>query len=186
VRTRLVQGQSFPALKNGKILLGFILRDSIVSIEKAVVRTLDGKEITVAEQPPVPCFRCGVCCTWYQPPLADDDIDRIASNLEIPRSKCISKYAVKVPIKEGYLLKHAKKGCVFLARDADGRARCTIYGARPRACREWTPSLAKPECLEGLARIESRGQIMMVEELFSSPEQQRQLYLSLKRTPPGP
>jgi Fe-S-cluster containining protein len=184
VRTRLIQGQSFPAPKKWQDILRFILTDSIMSIEKAIVKTLDGKEITVAEQTPIPCFRCGVCCTCYQPPLADEDIDRIASALEISHSKCISKYAVKVPIKEGYLLKHAKKGCVFLAWDADGRARCTIYPSRPRACREWTPSLAKPECLDGLARIKSRGQIMLPKELFSSDEEQRELYLSLEKAPP--
>lgn len=123
-----------------------------MSIEKVVVKTLDGKEISVAEQTPIPCFRCGVCCTCFRAPLTREDINNIASALEISRLKCISKYAVKVPIKEGYLLKQAKKGCVFLARDADGTARCTIYPCRPKACREWTPSLSRPECLDGLAK----------------------------------
>ncbi len=144
-----------------------------MSVEKAVIKTLGGKEITAAEQPPIPCFRCGVCCTCYQPPLAAEDIDNIASALGISRSKCISKYAVKVPIKEGHLLKTTRKGCVFLARDADGKARCTIYSSRPKACREWTPSLSKPECREGLAKLKSEGQIMLLKELFPSSEQQK-------------
>ncbi len=144
-----------------------------MSIEKAVTKTLGGEEITVAEQPPIPCFRCGVCCTCYQPPLTSDDIDNIASSLGISRSKCISEYAVKVPIKEGHLLKTSKKGCVFLSRDADGKARCTIYAWRPKACREWTPSLSKPECVEGLAKLKSEGQIMLLKELFPSSEQQK-------------
>lgn len=86
--------------------------------EKAIIKTLGGKEITITEQTPIPCFRCGICCTCYHPPLTPEDIDNIASVLGISRSKCISKYALKVPIKEGYLLKHTKKGCVFLAWDA--------------------------------------------------------------------
>jgi Fe-S-cluster containining protein len=155
-----------------------------MSIEKAVIKTLEGKEFTVAEQPPIPCFRCGVCCTCYQPPLTSEDIDNIASALEISRSKCISKYAVKVPIKEGHLLKTTRKGCIFLARDADGKARCTIYDSRPKACREWTPSLSKPECVEGLAKLKSEGQIMLLKELFPSSEQQKQLYLALEKVPP--
>ena len=155
-----------------------------MSIEKAVIKTLEGKEITVAEQPPIPCFRCGVCCTCYQPPLTSEDIDNIASSLGISRSKCVSKYAVKVPIKEGHLLKTTRKGCVFLARDADGKARCTIYSSRPKACREWTPSLSKPECREGLARLKSEGQIMLLKELFPSSEQQKELYLALEKVPP--
>jgi len=152
-----------------------------MSTEKAIIKTIEGKEITVTEQTPIPCFRCGNCCTRYQPPLTAEDIDNIASALGISRSKCLSKYAVKVPIKEGYLLKHIKKGCVFLAWDADGKARCTIHPSRPKACREWTPSLSKPECMEGLTKLKSEGQIHLLEELFPSYEDKKELYLSLKK-----
>ena len=155
-----------------------------MSINKAIIKTIEGKEITITEQTPIPCFRCGICCTCYHPSLTPEDIEDIASALGISRSKCISRYAVKVPIKEGHLLKRTKKGCVFLAWDADGKARCTIYPSRPKACREWTPSLSKPECLAGLAKLKSSGQIMLLEELFPSPEEQKELYLSLEKAPP--
>jgi Fe-S-cluster containining protein len=155
-----------------------------MSVEKAVIKTLEGQESTVAEQVPIPCFRCGICCTCYQPPLTIEDIDSIASALGISRSKCISKHAHKAPIKEGYLLKYTRKGCVFLAWDADGKARCTIHESRPKACREWVPSLSKPECREGLARFKSDGQILLPEELLSSPEEREELYLTLKKAPP--
>ncbi len=154
-----------------------------MSIEKAVIRMLEGKEITITEQTPIPCFRCGICCTCYQPPLTEEDVDRIASALGISRSKCISRYAHKAPIKEGYLLKHARKGCVFLTWEADGKARCDIHPWRPRACREWTPSLAKPECREGLARLKPEGQIVLPEDLLSSQEEQRRFCQSLKSDP---
>jgi len=160
------------------------LIESLARTEKAIIKTLGGKEITITEQTPIPCFRCGICCTSYHAPLTPEEIDNIASALGISRSKCISRYALKVPIKEGYLLKHTKKGCVFLAWDADGKARCTIHPSRPKACREWTPSLAKPECLEGLTKLKSRGQIMLLEELFSSHEKKKELYLSLEKVPP--
>jgi Fe-S-cluster containining protein len=155
-----------------------------MSIEKAVIKTIEGKEITITEQTPIPCFRCGICCTCYHSPLTPKDIEDIASALGISRSKCISAYAVKVPIKEGYLLKHTQKGCVFLAWDADGKARCTIYPSRPKACREWTPGLARPECLEGLAKFKSQGQIMLLEELSSSPKDKQDLYSSLEGEAP--
>jgi len=156
-----------------------------MSIEKAIMKTVEGEEITITEKTPIPCFCCGICCTCYQPPLTSEDMDNIASALGISRSKCISKYAVKVPIKEGYLLKRTRKGCVFLAWGADGKARCTIYSSRPKACQEWTPSLAKPECLKGLAKLKSEGQIMLLEELFSSREEQKELYLSLEKVLPA-
>ena len=155
-----------------------------MSTEKAIIKTLGGKEITITEQTPIPCFRCGICCTSYQAPLTTEDIDNIASALGISHSECISRYALKVPIKEGYLLKRTKKGCVFLAWDADGKARCTIHPSRPKACREWTPSLSKPECLEGLAKLKSRGQIMLLEEIFSSQKDRQDLYSSLKGEAP--
>jgi len=157
-----------------------------MSVEKATIKTVEGKEIAVTEQTPIPCFRCGVCCTCYQPPLATEDAENIASALGISRSKCISKYAVKVPTKEGYLLKHTEKGCVFLAWDEDGKARCTIHPSRPKACREWTPSLSKPECLEGLAKLKSEAQMMLLEELFPSYEEKKELYLALKKVPNRP
>jgi Fe-S-cluster containining protein len=153
-------------------------------VEKAIIQTLGGKQTTMAEQVPIPCFRCGICCTCYQPPLTAEDIDRIASSLGVSRSKCVSKYAHKAPIKEGYVLKHTEKGCVFLAWDADSKARCAIYPSRPKACQEWTPSFAKPECLEGLAKLKSEGQIMLLEQLLPSREEQKELYLALKKVPP--
>jgi len=157
-----------------------LLAHLVMSVEKATIKTIDGKEITIAEQAPIPCFRCGICCTSYQAPLTDEDMDNIASALGVSRSKCISRYAVKVPTKEGYLLKRTEKGCIFLAWDADGKARCTIYPSRPKACREWTPSLSKPECLEGLAQLKSRGQIMLLEELCPPQKDKQDLYSSLK------
>jgi Fe-S-cluster containining protein len=158
--------------------------ETLARTEKAIIKTSEGKEITVTEQTPIPCFRCGICCTCYHAPLSPEEINTIASTLGISHSKFISRYTRKVPIKEGYLLKHTKKGCVFLAWDGDGKARCTIHSSRPKACREWTPSLSKAECREGLAKLKSQGQIMLLEELFPSPEEQNQLYQSLKRVPP--
>jgi len=154
-----------------------------MSTEKAIIKTMQGKEITITEQTPLPCFRCGICCASYQAPLTPEDIDNIASALGISSSKCISRYALKVPLKEGYLLKRTEKGCVFLAWDADGKARCTIHPSRPKACREWTPSLSKPECLEGLAKLKSEVQIMLLEELFSSQKDKQDLYSSLEKEP---
>ena len=152
--------------------------------KKAIIKTLGGKEVTITEQTPIPCFRCGICCTCYQPPLTPEDIDNIAAALGISRSKCISKYAHKAPIKEGYLLKHTKEGCVFVAWDVDGEARCTIYPSRPKACQEWTPSLSKPECQKGLAKLKSEGQILLLEELFSSQKDRQDLYSSLEGETP--
>jgi Fe-S-cluster containining protein len=154
-----------------------------MTIEKAIIKTAEGKEITVTEQTPIPCFRCGICCTCYHAPLTAEDINNIASALGMSRSKFVSRYTRKVPTKEGYLLKHTEGGCVFLSWDADGKARCTIHPSRPLACREWTPSLARPECLEGLAKLKSEGQIMLLEELFPSSQEKKKLFVALDKVP---
>ena len=154
-----------------------------MTIQKASIKTLEGRETTIAEQVPIPCFRCGICCTRYQPPLTHQDVDNIAGALGISRRMFISRYAVKVPTKEGYLLKRTDEGCIFLAWDADGKARCTIHASRPKACRDWIPSLSKRECLEGLAELKSRGQLMLPEELLVSREDRQDLYSSLGKGP---
>ena len=154
-----------------------------MSIEKATIKTLEGAEITVAEQTPIPCFRCGICCTRYQPPLTTKDIDNVARALAMSRRRFIYRYAVKVPTKEGYLLKRTNEGCIFLAWDADGKARCTIHASRPKACRDWIPSLSKRECLEGLAKLKPTGQLMLPEELLVSQEDRQDFYSSLGKAP---
>lgn len=154
-----------------------------MSSERAVLMTTE-EEITTAEETPIPCFRCGICCTCYQPPLLPEDIESIASALGISRSECISSYALKVPTKEGYLLRKTGRGCVFLSLDEDEKARCAIYPSRPQACREWQPSLSQPACVKGLARLKSKGQLARLNELFRSDEEQREFYLSLERVLP--
>jgi len=142
-------------------------------------KTAEAEEFATAEQTPIPCFRCGTCCTCYQAPLVDRDIDSIASALAISSHEFISRYAIKVPIKEGYLLRRTDAGCVFLAREEDGRARCTIHPFRPGACRDWQPGLSRPACLDGLARLKAAGKLMQLDGFFRSDEAKREFYLSL-------
>ena len=139
-----------------------------MALDEGVTKTIDGTEDVMAEEIPIPCFRCGICCTLYRPPLYPEEIESIASALGIPGTEFISRYTEAVLTKEGYCLKRTERGCIFLTWDEDGKACCTIYPFRPKVCREWTPSLSKPECLEGLAKLKSKGQIMLLDELFSS------------------
>ena len=129
----------------------------------------------------MPCFRCGICCTCYQAPLDARDIENIASVLGVSRPEFISRYALKVPIKEGYLLRKADSGCVFLSWDEDERARCVIYPSRPQACREWQPGLSRPACLEGLGRLKTKGQLRQIDELLGSDDEKREFHLSLEK-----
>lgn len=114
--------------------------------------------MVIKGQIPAPCFHCGICCTLYQPPLYPEDIENIALALGM----------------------RMEKGCIFLVWDEEGRACCTIYSFRPKACREWIPSLSKPECLEGLIKLKSEGQLMLLGKLFDSEEDQETFCSSIK------
>jgi Fe-S-cluster containining protein len=137
----------------------------------AILKTLDGSEhhIRLSEASlPIECFRCGICCTVYQPLLSNEEIKTIARQLGLPAGTFLARYAQPTVI--GYLLRQTKKGCVFLRWDSQARASCHIYPFRPAVCRNWAASLSRRECLEGLARLKTEGEILLAKELYSSPE----------------
>ena len=101
----------------------------------------------------IDCFRCGLCCTRYQPRLTPREVERISKHLALPAEDFIARYAQVTAI--GYLLRQSAKGCVFLIWE-DGQTTCGIYRVRPKACRDWTASLSQPECQQGLAKKKTR------------------------------
>lgn len=143
------------------------------------LRMLDGKEYRVGEAwPPIECFRCGICCTRYQSPLTPEEVETIAGELRVSPSGFLSKY-VQVTVT-GYLLRQTEKGCIFLDWDeGEVTANCSIYPFRPEACRNWTPSLSRRECQEGLTRLKAKDRIIPVQELYPSPEAIERFYESL-------
>ena len=134
------------------------------------LRTLDGNEHQVGEIcTPIECFRCGICCTDYQPQVNPEEIENIARGLKVSTADFLSRYAQSTYV--GYLLRQSERGCVFLLWEKDGtRASCTIHLFRPKACRDWVPSLSRRECRDGLARLKTKGRIMLAEELYPSQE----------------
>ncbi len=135
-----------------------------------ILRTLEKKEYSIGEElPPIDCFRCGLCCQRYQPKVSLKEIEVISKRLGIVKDKFVTKYVQQVPTKEGFLLQRSEKGCVFLSfDDRDEKAGCIIYSVRPKACRDWTASLSRLECREGLIELEPRVKIMTLKDLYSS------------------
>ena len=132
------------------------------------LRTLDGHKHQVREtRPPIECFRCGICCTRYQPPVTPEEAETIAKGLGLSTEDFLSEYAQLTNV--GYLLRHSEKGCVFLSWEEDGtRANCRIHPFRPEACRNWIASLSRVECRKGLTRLKAKGRIMLARELYPS------------------
>ena len=134
------------------------------------LRTVDGHERPVGErQPQIECFRCGICCTRYQPPLTHEESETIAKGLGISTENFLARYAQLTNV--GYLVRQLEKGCVFLTwKKEEARASCSIYPFRPEACRNWAASLSRSECREGLAKLKAEGKILLIKELYPSPE----------------
>ncbi len=147
----------------------------------AVLKTTGREEPAAGEQVPIPCFRCGICCTCYQAPLDTRDIENISSVLGISQPEFIARYALKVPIREGYLLRKVGSDCIFLSRDKGETSSCVIHPSRPQACREWQPGLSQPACLEGLVRLKTKGELTRMDELLGSDEERREFYSSLEQ-----
>ena len=107
----------------------------------------------VASKVTISCFRCGVCCTRYQPPVSLTEAQSIAGVLGISLDDFLGKYIDDSwPGSEYCLIDAYDDACVFLERGEGSRvASCRIHPVRPQACREWAPGLSRKECQQGLA-----------------------------------
>jgi uncharacterized protein len=76
------------------------------------------------------CLECANCCKTTSPIFYHNDIDRISKFLKERPGDFISKY-LKVDEDNDYVLRNAP--CPFL----DSQNHCSIYEARPKACREY-------------------------------------------------
>jgi Fe-S-cluster containining protein len=86
----------------------------------------------------------------------------------------ISKYAdLRWPGLERYLLRQEEEECAFLEH-RDKEAFCSIHYVKPQACHDWTASLYRRECRQGLAEtwqleVNAAGQI-------TGPDEKQRLF----------
>lgn len=76
------------------------------------------------------CLTCANCCKTTSPIFYENDIDRIAKFLRVKPGEFVSKY-LRIDDDNDYVLQSAP--CPFL----DSENYCSIYDARPKACREY-------------------------------------------------
>jgi len=100
------------------------------------------------------CFRCGVCCTRYQVRLSLVEARQIADEFGFDWDEWLDRYVdQRWPGTDSFLLRHCNGACVFLERiETRDVTRCLIHSFKPSACREWTPSLYRRDCQEGLVK----------------------------------
>lgn len=78
----------------------------------------------------IDCLDCANCCKTTSPIFRDIDIDRLARHLGIRPAEFVERY-LKMDDEHDYVLTTAP--CPFLGEDNY----CSVYEARPRACREY-------------------------------------------------
>ena len=78
----------------------------------------------------IDCLMCANCCKTTSPIFYQTDIERASKFLKIRPGEFIGKY-LRIDEDKDYVLKSSP--CAFL--DADNY--CSIYEARPKACREY-------------------------------------------------
>ena len=118
------------------------------------------------------CFRCGVCCTRYRVHLTLMEAQRIADDLGLSLGALLDRYVYQYwYTPESFLLRQRDGACIFLEHkpEASNKTYCLIHRVKPAACREWTPSLYRRECREGLAKywkltVSASGQLEGTEE----------------------
>jgi hypothetical protein len=133
------------------------------------LKTRDGGEFWLgARARPVPCFRCGLCCTDYLVKLSTQDIAQLARGLGIAKPALFRKYVKKTPV--GPVLRQNGRECVFLSREENGATGCSAYAFRPEVCRNYLPSLLRPDCQQGLQKVGKSGKVLLPVEMYLSPD----------------
>jgi Fe-S-cluster containining protein len=121
--------------------------------------------------PIIPCFRCGVCCREHHVRLSLVEARRIADGLGLCWMEFLEQYIEpRWPGSDSFLLRQHNGACIFF-QDAgsNDRTSCLIHPFKPSACRDWTPSLYRRECQDGLAkrwglRVGSLGELQGLDE----------------------
>jgi len=129
----------------------FLLEHKTDSISAAADRT---RVKCVKWDPYVPCLRCGVCCTRYPVRLDLSEARCICDGLGLSWYTFLGDYIEpRWTGTDSFLLRQQDGVCVFLKHTNEPhRTVCLIHAWKPSACREWTPSLYRRECQEGLLR----------------------------------
>ncbi len=93
------------------------LDDTMTALHEAVFEEID-------------CLQCANCCKTTSPIFRDVDIERIAQHLGLRPAELVARY-LHIDEDGDYVLNQSP--CPFLGPDNY----CSIYEARPRACREY-------------------------------------------------
>ena len=97
------------------------------------------------------CTQCGNCCSgppgyvWFN----DDEARAMADDVGLSEDEFRKRYARRFGKRWSLaeVKRDGKYDCVFLKRDENGKALCSVYRSRPQQCRTWPfwPELLESE-----------------------------------------
>jgi len=102
----------------------------------------------------IPCFRCGMCRTGHKVRIDAVEARHICDVLGLNWHIFLSRYVDHQQSGAGsFFLRQQDKKCIFLKDTNIPHSKiCLIHMFKPKACSEWTPSLYRRECQEGLLK----------------------------------
>ena len=107
------------------------------------------------EESSIPCFFCGVCCTKYRVNVSLVEARCICEGLGLNWYIFLGNYIEPSSAgADSFYLRQRDGACIFLKkrRGKHYRTSCLIHAWKPATCREWTSSLYRKECREGLLK----------------------------------
>lgn len=145
---------------------------------RIILSTYDGQQTEfhlepgiVRHRPAIPCFQCGECCVNRRPVLAKGDLIAMAQGLGMSLLSFYRRYIRRHPSKpKAYIFWQCLGDCPFLKRQGE-ETFCAIHEFKPAACRAWTPSLWREECLIGLKKRLNHLNIMSPDQIYDSAEE---------------
>jgi len=119
----------------------------------------------------IPCLRCGVCCSKFQPLIELTEAHRICEKLALHWENFLADYIdPRWPGTQNLLIRQVNRACIFLKPSLDKKhLLCAIHDFKPSCCLEWKSGLDRAECQSGLLakwslEINNRGKIQGTEE----------------------
>lgn len=87
----------------------------------------------------IDCTECANCCKQVRPTLSEEEVDRLARRLEMPREQFIEKHLVRSEPGDDNPWVTRTTPCPFLKEN-----RCSVYEDRPANCSDY-PYLYKED-----------------------------------------
>lgn len=103
----------------------------------------------------IPCIRCGICCSKYQPFLGLEEAHLIAGKLGSGWEHFLATYSdPRWPGDQIVLIRHVNGACPFLLTYPEKKqSLCLIHSYKPKCCQEWESRLNRTDCREGLKTV---------------------------------